>query len=361
MKPQERNRAVDGVKGIAIIIVLLHHFVLAFYPSIINNSARLVHTKAQVEMFIYKTPLSIFFAGSFAVSLFFLITGYILTKKIVAKIEDKTYVPKAIYSRIFRLMPLIAIVLFSGYIIMNLRLTFNIPTSLYTNSAWFTSFFPLGKVSLQTIVTEIITKIPFVVSARYYNVLWVIPAILFGSWITYASAYIFHDSKIKYFMYIIFLLAFYNTQFISFLIGMALAENEEKIHLPQFIYYIGLILALIFGSSTFSALRIQGLGQFAYFIKVLSAALFFLSFMRIDWLNWIAQTKILVYFGRNSYYYYLTHMLALIMLPSFVFLKMIPTARYFQAVFAAFGIFWIATMIYSEILKKIETLFLRQK
>jgi hypothetical protein len=244
---------------------------------------------------------------------------------------------------------------------MNMRLTFNIPVSYYANSTWFASFFPLGKVSLQTILTEIFTKIPFFVSAKYYNVLWIIPYILFGSWLVYGASYFFHESKYKYYMYLILLLAFYKTPYIAFLMGIALAENEDNIKLPQFVYYIGLIFALIFGSSTFSALKIQGLGEYANLIKVSSAALFFLSFTRINWLKNIASCPLFTYFGTNSYYYYLTHMLALIMLPSYVFLQLIPYSRYFQAVGITFALYWLMTVMYSEVLKRIEGVMMRKK
>lgn len=354
MKPHERNQAVDGLKGIAILIVILHHFVLAFYPSIITNTTRLLHTKASIELFIYKTPISIFFAGSFAVALFYLITGYVLSKQTIAHITDKSYVERAAYFRIFRLMPLIAIVLMFGFIVMNMGLTFNIPVSYYADSTWFASFFPLGKVSLQTIVRELFTTIPFFTSAKYYNVLWIIPYILFGSWLVYGVSYFFHESKYKFSMFIILLLAFYKTPYIAFIMGWMLAENEDRIRAPQLVYYIFLLLALIFGSSTFSALKVQGLGQYANLIKVTSAALFFLSFTRINWLKNMAQLPIFTYFGTNSYYYYLTHMLSLIMLPSYVFLELIPYVRYHQAVLTTLALYLVMTVVYSEALKRVE-------
>jgi peptidoglycan/LPS O-acetylase OafA/YrhL len=359
-KHTERNMAVDGLKGIAILIVLIHHFALAYYPSMINASSKLLHSKAQIEIFIFKTPLSIFVAGSFAVALFYLITGYVLTKQIIAKYEDKTYVPRAIYFRIFRLMPLIAVILLIGYVAMISKLTFNVPASVPATSNWFASFFPLGKITLPTIITEIFTKIPFVVSAGYYNVLWIIPYILFGSWLVYAFGYFFHESPLRFPMYAILLIAFYNTPYIAFLVGMALAENEEKIVLPQVVYYIFFVLSLIFGSSTFSALGVQGLGLYANLIKVLSAACFFLAFTRIGWLKWIAQSKPFVYFGINSYQYYLTHMLALIMLPTYVFLQMYPKYSYFYSVLTTFILYWPMTVLYSEILKAIEKLIYRK-
>ncbi len=359
MNMQKRNLAIDGLKGLAILIVVIHHFALAFYPSIISGLSQHLHTKDMIEIMIFKTPLSIFFAGYFAVSLFFLITGYILTKKSIANIENKTYISSAIFNRIFRLMPLIAIVLFVGLALSNLHLTLNTAVNLYTRSGWLASFYPPGKVTVWGVIVDIFTHIPFVVSAGYYNVLWIIPNILFGSWFVYAASYILHESKIRFGMYLILLLALYNTPYVSFLFGMIIAENEEKIQLHKVVLYLGLFFSLMFGSSTVKALDFKILAPYAIFFKALSAALFFLAFTKIGWLNGIAQFKIFTYLGRNSYYYYLTHMLALITLASFVFLQLIPFSRYYEAVLAAFIVYWIGTVVYSIILKKSEVLITR--
>lgn len=359
MNINKRNDAIDGLKGLAIIIVIIHHFALSFYPSIIAGYPQLTHTKAGIEMLIFKTPFSILFAGYFAVSLFFLITGYILSKKTIANIENKAYVSQAIFNRIFRLMPLIAIVLFVGLVLSNLHLTFNIPVNLYTRSGWLASFYPPGKITVWGVIVDIFTHIPFVVSAGYYNVLWIIPNILFGSWFVYAASYILHESKIKYGMYLILILALYNTPYLSFLFGMIIAENEERIKVNTFFLYLGLFISLMFGSSTVKALDFKILAPCAIFFKALSAALFFLAFIKIGWLNRMAQFKMFVYFGRNSYYYYLTHMLSLITIASFVFLQLIPFSRYYEAVLAALIVYWIGTVIYSIILKKCEALLPR--
>ena len=361
MNMQKRDPAIDGLKGLAIVIVLIHHFALAFYPAVISGLSQHLHTKDGIELIIFKTPLSIFFAGYFAVSLFFLITGYVLSKKTIANIENKTYVSNAIFNRIFRLMPLIAIVLFVGFAFANLNLTFNIPVNIYTKSGWLSSFFPIHKVTLQQIIIDIFTHIPFVVSARYYNVLWIIPNILFGSWFVYAASYMLHESKIKYGMYLILILALYNTPYLSFLFGMMIAENEDKIKLNSFFLYLGLFVSLMFGSSTMKAFDFKILAPYAIFFKALSAALFFLAFVQIGWLNKIVHLNIFTHLGRNSYYYYLTHMLALITLSSFIFLKMIPVNRYHQTVLAAFIVYWIGTIIYSFALKKIEVLLMRPR
>lgn len=354
MKSQRRSLVLDGVKGIAILIVLIHHFALAFYPSIIGGISGQLNTKSGIELFLYKTPFSIFFAGYFSVSIFFIITGYILTKKVIANSDNIQYIVKASLNRIFRLMPLVVIVLFVGYIFMKFNLTFNVEVDKFTKSNWFATFFPLGTVSVEKIFIDIFTRIPFTGFSEYYNILWIISYELFGSWFVYFTSYFLHGKKVRFLIYLLLLLGLYNTHYVSFLFGMIIAENEEYIHFKPYVYYLGFIVSLIFGSSTISAIDIKALAPFASFFKSIAAALFILSFMKIEWLKKFSELKIFVYFGHNSYYYYLTHMLALISLPSYIFLRLIQTMRYSQAVLITFIFYIICTAIYSTLLKNAE-------
>jgi len=360
MKSQKRNLVLDGVKGIAILIVLIHHFALAFYPSIIGGVSGQINTKSGIELFLYKTPLSIFFAGYFSVSIFFVITGYILTKKVAANKDNPSYVLNASINRVFRLMPLVIIVLLVGYIFMKFNLTFNVDVDKFTKSNWLATFFPLGTVSIEKILIDIFTRIPFSGFSEYYNILWIISYELFGSWFVYSASYFLHRDKVRFKMYLILLLALYNTHFVSFLLGMIIAENEEMIHFKQYVYYLGFIISLIFGSSTITAIDIKALAPFASFFKSIAAALFILSFMKIEWLKKLSELKIFVYFGHNSYYYYLTHMVVLIGLPSYIFLRLIPIMRYSQVTLITFITYVVCVVIYSNLLKKLESMFFKK-
>lgn len=354
MNVYKRDTSIDGLKGVALLIVLLHHFILSFYPSVIGGVPQQINTKMGWELFIYKTPLSIFFNGYFAVSLFFLITGYILTKKTCKNNNGGEYVVQSIYRRVFRLMPLVIIVLFFGYIIMKLRLTFNIPVNEYTKSNWLATFFPIKTVSITTMIIDIFTRIPFGTSVEYYNVLWIIPYELFGSWFVYAASSLLSESKLKYHIYILFAFAFFNTPYISFLLGMILAENEKWVVINKYVFFLCFVISLICGSSMIDHIPFQS------FLKSLSAALFFLSCIKIDSLNKIIRLTFFSFLGRNSYYYYLTHMLALITLSSYAFISLIPYTRYYQAVSVAFVLYIGGTMLYSFFLKKIEYLYLQK-
>jgi peptidoglycan/LPS O-acetylase OafA/YrhL len=357
MRKTKRNTIVDGIKGIAVLIVIVHHFALTFYPGVMNGVSALSHTKGGVELIIYRTPLGILVSGSFAVSLFFLITGYILTKKVKEHSTDQGYIGRVIYNRIFRLIPLIIPVLIFGYICMTFHLTFNTQVGKYTNSNWFTSFFPPGKVSLGMILGDLITRIPFGPGAPYYNVLWMIPIELFGSWFTYAFVSIFQRSKVKIYMYGILFVALMQTNYIPFLLGILVADYEENIKINNVFIFICFSVSLLVGSTTISALHIEELAPYGSLFKGVAAMLFFVSITKSRLLQIGVNQKLFVYFGQFSFHYYLTHILSLMTIASYVFMVSIPTTRFYQATALSLIAYFLGTVLFAETLKKIETYF----
>lgn len=82
-EPQKNKLGfLDGVRGIAMMIVVIHHFGLAFFPAINYLLPEKIHLgNGAVELMIGRTPLNIFFNGGFAVSVFFVLSGFVLSYK----------------------------------------------------------------------------------------------------------------------------------------------------------------------------------------------------------------------------------------------------------------------------------------
>lgn len=73
-----RDRHLDGMRGIAAFIVLITHTLAAFWPTTVYGPLR----EGSVADFLFlRTPLAILTNGHFAVCLFFILSGYVLTKK----------------------------------------------------------------------------------------------------------------------------------------------------------------------------------------------------------------------------------------------------------------------------------------
>jgi peptidoglycan/LPS O-acetylase OafA/YrhL len=73
-----RDTHLDGMRGVAAFIVLITHTLAAFWPTTVYGPQR---SGSTVDFLFLKTPLALMTNGHFAVCLFFILSGYVLTKK----------------------------------------------------------------------------------------------------------------------------------------------------------------------------------------------------------------------------------------------------------------------------------------
>lgn len=78
---------LDGVRGLASFIVFLFHFTHILFPS--TNSGFIIGSN---NMSIWQLPMMRFaYSGAAMVSVFFIISGYVLTHRYIQKIDRKEY------------------------------------------------------------------------------------------------------------------------------------------------------------------------------------------------------------------------------------------------------------------------------
>ncbi|MGD0277438.1 MAG: acyltransferase family protein, partial [Syntrophales bacterium] len=99
---------VDGMRGLAAIVVLSSHVIGAFYPVLIPIPQvlpvplqDLANQSLLIKIIIF-TPLTIFYNGFSAVTLFLLLSGYVIYNSCVYN-KDKTHLTPSVFKRYFRL------------------------------------------------------------------------------------------------------------------------------------------------------------------------------------------------------------------------------------------------------------------
>ena len=76
-----RLRWIDGLKGIASILIVLHHFILAFIPALYYGSS-VQYNLYRYEGLLADSPLLFLFGGHFLVNLFLLLSGLVLSLQV---------------------------------------------------------------------------------------------------------------------------------------------------------------------------------------------------------------------------------------------------------------------------------------
>lgn len=71
----KRVKALDGIRGIAAIMVFFSHFAVMFYPAFYWSNKEISHCN-DIDFFIGQTPLSFLCNGNSGVMIFLMLTGF---------------------------------------------------------------------------------------------------------------------------------------------------------------------------------------------------------------------------------------------------------------------------------------------
>jgi peptidoglycan/LPS O-acetylase OafA/YrhL len=90
---KDRLTHLDGLRGVAAVAVVAHHFCLAFAPAMQPFQAKVPH-------WLFDTPLALLYNGSFAVGIFFVVSGFVVAN---AGAAGKSPLPVSLIVRYLRL------------------------------------------------------------------------------------------------------------------------------------------------------------------------------------------------------------------------------------------------------------------
>jgi len=78
---------LDGLRGVASLIVVVHHFCQGFFPSALRGWAR-TETDYNLIQFYF---IRVLIAGSLMVTIFFIISGYVLSQRTLQLARTRQY------------------------------------------------------------------------------------------------------------------------------------------------------------------------------------------------------------------------------------------------------------------------------
>jgi peptidoglycan/LPS O-acetylase OafA/YrhL len=335
---------LNGLRGIASLIVVIHHFITAFLPAIYLGKPELAHHP--YELFFYMTPLSVLFNGNFMVCIFFVLSGYILSYKYFLT-NTKPNIVTASLKRYIRLgLPVFATIVLA-YTLMKLQLLFHHEITYITKSEWLTRLWQFTPNIAHMLKSGLYGALVNGDSAYYTN-LWTMEIEFKGSLLTYLFLVLFIGKKYRYIMYIPLIIAFINTYYLAIILGVLLADSTlryreelQKSHIPK----IGLLLlsgiGLFFGSYPITAaetkirpfLDIQGISsiQDIQFLHTLGALIILIVVVCSKTVQRFLSKRVPLFLGSISYALYLTHLLIIGSFSSYIFKQLITTFSYYTS------------------------------
>ena len=321
---------LDGVRGIAVLMVTFCHFSSIFLPSIKD----VAYTEGLV---FNNTPLAFVIYGNASVQCFFILSGFLIATNIY-RLGLKTYSPLKTYKKLLRIiLPAIVLV----FLLMSFGLVFHTKAAdIYPELSYayqYNNFAP----SFGLMVKEIFYTTFFKISSQYVPPFWTMTYEFVGSIVTTVLVYFTRNQPKKnrfilYFCLCVIILFLFSDSYMSFVLGILLFEIQTLIndsmnslvvnkkinkYLLKMLFVFLLIIGIYFAGSSD---EYRGIYQILAYIPILSkhpvifrscgVFLCLLVILNSQWLKKILGLKAISYIGNNSGYIYAFHWTVIISL-----------------------------------------------
>jgi peptidoglycan/LPS O-acetylase OafA/YrhL len=363
-----KNKYADGLRGIAAFNVAVAHFVAAFLPMMLHKNYPTIFSEnpnpSQLFEILTSPIISIFYNGHFAVLIFFVLSGYVLTLPFFSNNSDSTILlQKRLWGRYLRLNIPIAIAILISYFVYKLGLYSNIQAAEMSGSVkWLNNFFPVGITALNTAKEAAYGGI-FFGSGTLVPPLWTLKIEFIGS----LYILLFYISKPQRAVFapllmvccLIYAIHLQDSIYYFAIFAGSLLNNSKSISKYRFIIFA---LGLYFGGFQFNSVVYDYLPNLNFlgfdiwerktFYNAIGAVLVTLSVLQ-GFGSKVFQSRLFQFLGRISYSIYLIHFIVLCSLSSFVYVhlpqsKLFVGINFVMYVVVCFGV----SMIFEEIVDK---------
>ena len=230
MQYESKNKAIEGLRGLAALMVVFSHIVLTFWPSLHSRSDCAAACKPW-QYAVINSPLSFLYSGTFSVCVFFVMSGYVLSRTFFLTSDDAA-IRQQFAKRYLRLaIPVLTCTLIV-YVLAVAGLFVKDPLVPSFIGGMF-AFEP----SLWSAIAQGTWQSFFLSGLRYSSydpVIWTMRIEFIGSLLTFALCLFAKGFRYKWLIYCLVIAAFLRTQgesglyFALFVIGVWLASNLGK-------------------------------------------------------------------------------------------------------------------------------------
>ena len=327
-----RVRFLNGLRGIASLIVVFDHIAISFFPAAVDIDAPAHHSS--LEWLVERTPLHLLVAGNFSVCIFFVLSGFVLSTKFFETKKNSVVVAMAI-KRYFRLALSILASVLLAYGLIRLHLFKNVELSGQTGSLWLLRFWRTMPSFFGTLYHGLVGVFISGKSDEFNTVLWTMRLELIGSFMVFAVLLAFGKSRFRATLYILLGILLVKSYLVAFLAGVVLSDYyvsaSGKGTLSRLLskgwWVLPLVVGLYLGSSPVDSLRSTpfqhlvlpaGLAV-AMTMHIVGAILLVGSLLYAKPIQRLLTRRSMVYLGDLSFGLYLTHIFILGTFASYLF------------------------------------------
>ncbi|WP_300357579.1 acyltransferase [Fluviicola sp.] len=337
---------LDGVRGVAMIIVVFHHFGLAFFPAInYMNPDQVNLGNGGIELLIAKTPLNIFFNGGFAVSIFFVLSGFVLSYKFHRSGNHKLLREYAA-KRYFRLLIPVGVSVILCYILHEAGLFTHKELGDMTKSKnWLDCLFR-DMSTVADMIKNLFVDVFLNRDDRYNPVLWTMTIEFLGSLLLFSFLTLAGNNKKTILLHIIVAVLILLTDkkfYAAFILGSLISRLfVDGFSFPKGWKGIGIKLLLLSAGIYFSSypqgslleqsiwkpLSWSWTNSYDLFHVLGSFCLLFVICFENNFMRFFS-IKPFLYLGKISFSFYLIHLAVLCSLGTTLFLELWKPGTYF--------------------------------
>ena len=342
IQPKTKVFYLDGIRGLAAFCVFLHHYLLAFYPAYYTSDMTTTHLNG-LDVSYGRSVFSFLSNGNFSVCIFFVLSGFVLSKGYYDDPKIETLVSAA-QRRFLRLYIPVAATLLLTYLLMKANLFYNADASKLTGSGWWMGYMWTFEHKTTLLIESLLYKVMFLGDNAMDTSLWTLSLELYGSMFVFAFLALTHNIRNKVFAFVplFVVLAVLNSEyFTAFLLGITLnyvAEHRHKMNailgavLSTILFILGLILGSYSTSNNTAHTLFGHVPDFVVahhiWVHVLGGFFVVLAVVLSKNLQWFFSLRLMRFLGYISFSIYLIHPLIIGSFSCFLLLQLVPHFSY---------------------------------
>lgn len=329
---------LEGIRGAAAFIVVLAHFFQVFLPSVFEGRGEIVHFAFETSA--STTPINLLFNGNFSVTLFFVLSGYVLSYRFFRDKENSIIYSSAVRRYLRLAVPAFVSVLLA-FALMRFGFGYYANISPITMSSMPDPY--AANPSIWVMIKEGLIGTFFTYGNEYNPVLWTMTYELFGSFIIFAFLLLLGKLKIRYIAYPVLIYFFLDSYYLGFVLGLMLSDLHhsgrnwlERFNRPwvNLLLVIGGIYAGSFPyvstNNTVYSILVWDAPGFSFFIfyHVIGSFFLILAALHSKWMQAVFSSKPFAYLGKVSFSMYLVHFTIILTFGSYLFMQLSNSLSY---------------------------------